>query len=62
MLLPPHEFSTLSCHQSQQNFWHVDQILMGFYTTKMDPKLFIGQHSEVVDGIYYNRHEKAREN
>ena len=52
MLLPPHEFSTLNFHQSQQNFWHLELILMDFNTTEMESKLFISQHSQVVNGIY----------
>lgn len=54
MLLPPHDFPTLNFHQSQENFCHLDLILMDFNTTEMNSKLFISQHSEVVNGIYYN--------
>lgn len=61
MLLPPHEFSTLSFHQSQQNFWHLDQILMDVNTTEMDSVLFTGQHSDAVDGIYYNKTSKGQD-
>lgn len=52
VLLPPHAFSALNFHQSQQNFWHLELLLLDFNTTEMELKLLVSQHSEVVNGLY----------